>query len=208
MRRKTPIRPNGHRISQVLASIAEGLPQKPSITFGELRDQLSGRMYGVLLLLLALPNLIPAPAPGLSAVMGAPLMLLSAQLMLGFATPWFPHFIARRHLKTEAIRRVCHRAVLPLEKLECWVKPRWLWLVHPPVDRLIGLVCLVLSLAIAMPIPFGNALPALAVCFFAIALLQRDGLFVILALVVGFFALSIIIASFGALAGMLSDWLG
>lgn len=206
MPKKPMFTPNGHRLSHILQELMDGL-SGPSMTLGELRELFANRMYGCLLFILALPNLIPAPAPGLSAVMGGPLVFLTFQMMLGYKTPWFPPFIAKRRLKTDAICRVCTRAMPSLKALERWVKPRWLWLVHAPMDRLIALVCLVLSVAILMPIPFGNALPALAICFFSIALLQRDGLFVVLGFITALLAVSIISAAGEALVSTLQNWL-
>jgi hypothetical protein len=39
----------------------------------------------------------------------------------------------------------------------------------------IGAVCLVLAVVIALPIPFGNMLPALCILGIAVGMLQRDG---------------------------------
>ncbi len=198
---------NGRRISDILATLADSFTT-PTVTIGELRDALSGRIYGIFLLVLALPNIIPIPAPGLSAVLGTPLILLTFQLMLGWKTPWFPKFIVRQRIKTEYIRRLCEYVLPWLRKLERIILPRWMWLVKYPADRLIALLCVVLSLAIMMPIPFGNALPALAICCFAIAILQRDGLCVILGIVVGLLATSVIVASLSALLMALQKGLG
>lgn len=56
------------------------------------------------------------------------------------------------------------------------LKPRLKFLVHPPAEFVIGLLCLILSIVLTLPIPLGNILPALAICFFAFAILERDGL--------------------------------
>lgn len=174
---------NGDKISAILKALPDRF-YMPTLTIGALSHAFSGRAYGMLLLVLALPNLIPIPAPGLSAIVGAPLILVSLQMLLGLASPWLPHGIARRSLKTEQLRHICRRVVPVIETLELVTSPRLTYLAKPPVDRLIALICVVLSLMIMMPIPFGNAIPALAICFFAIGILQRDGLFIIAGLLV------------------------
>jgi hypothetical protein len=174
---------NGNTISEILAALPNQF-STPTVTIAALSDALSGRAYGMLMLVLALPNLIPIPAPGLSAIVGAPLIFVTLQMMLGLKSPWFPNFIGKRKLKTEQLRRVCNRVVPVMEKLELLTSPRLKFLAKPPVDRFIALICVALSLMIMMPIPFGNALPALAICLFSIGILQRDGLFVIAGLTV------------------------
>jgi hypothetical protein len=40
----------------------------------------------------------------------------------------------------------------------------------------------VLAVAVALPIPFGNLIPVAAICFMALGLIERDGLVVLLGL--------------------------
>lgn len=194
---------NGHKISEVLATLADRLPA-PSFTINDLSEALSRRAYGMLLLVLALPNLIPIPAPGLSAIVGAPLILVTLQMMLGLKSPWFPKFIARRKLKTEQLHRVCMRVVPVMKQIERVTSPRLKFLAKPPADRFVALICAVLSLMIMMPIPFGNALPAFAICVFAIGILQRDGLFVLAGIGVTLLGTAAISAFIDEISGWIS----
>jgi hypothetical protein len=187
---------NGRRISEILLTLSQGFTSQ-EVTIRELRDALSGRIYGVLLFILALPNLIPLPMPGMSAITGFPLFLMSLQMVLNMKTPWFPKVVLNRTIKTDHLHRMCSHAFPYLRKLESFIKPRFLWLVRYPADRIIAAVCVFLSLVIMLPVPFGNALPALAICFFSIAILQRDGLFVIIGILCA-------IASIVVIAGILS----
>lgn len=189
---------NGRTISDILRTLPDNFTRS-DISIGELRDALSGRAYGILLLVLAFPNLIPIPAPGLSAVLGAPLTMVTFQLMLGLKTPRLPKFIARRKIKREHLQRICTRIIPYIEKLELIIKPRLKFLVQPPFDKLIALICVVLSLMIMLPIPLANALPALAICLFAIGILQRDGLFVIFGVIATLIATAVIFTLSGAI---------
>jgi hypothetical protein len=40
-------------------------------------------------------------------------------------------------------------------------------------------VCLLLSIILFLPIPMGNMPPAIAICIFSLAVLERDGLWVL-----------------------------
>lgn len=193
---------NGNKISDILAALPSRF-KAPTLTVADLSEALSGRAYGMLLLVLALPNLIPIPAPGLSAVVGAPLILVTLQMMLGLKSPWFPHFIAKRTLKTQQLKRVCARVLPVIKRLELVASPRLTFLAKPPADRLIALICAVLSLMIMLPIPFGNALPALAICLFAVGILQRDGLFILAGLLVTLLGT----AAISAFISEIVDWI-
>jgi hypothetical protein len=190
---------NGREISEILRTLPDHLTRVDT-SIGELKEALSGRAYGILLLVLALPNLIPIPAPGLSLLLGTPLLWITFQLMFGLQTPWFPNFIAKRTMKTAYIHAVCRRIVPSMQKIERVISPRLMFLTAPPVDRLVALICAILSLMIMMPIPFGNAFPALAICFFAIGILQRDGVFIILGLTITIISTAVIGAFLGTLA--------
>jgi hypothetical protein len=63
-------------------------------------------------------------------------------------------------------------------------------------DRLLALMCLVLAVAIAMPIPFANLLPGICVLLMALGMVQRDGLFA-----AGGLAGGLLLLCFGAFAG-------
>ena len=46
-------------------------------------DVLDDRAYGLVLLVPAVPNILPNPIPGLSGMLGGPLILVAGQLMVG-----------------------------------------------------------------------------------------------------------------------------
>lgn len=186
-----------------VSDVLDALPGQFSdtkVTINDLQEALSTRAYGLLLFVLALPNLIPIPAPGLSALLGLPLIFLTVQLVLGQKTPWFPAFITRRGIRASHFERLCKRAVPWVKKLERFIRPRLAVLTTPPADRFIALLCVALSLMIMLPVPFGNALPALAICLFAIGILQHDGVCVLVGLVVAAISAALVAAFVGGVA--------
>ena len=71
------------------------------------------------------------------------------------------------------------RAAPWLSRAERLLRPRLSGLCRSPTEYLVGLVCLLLSLIVFMPIPLGNMLPALAICLMALGILERDGVWVL-----------------------------
>jgi hypothetical protein len=165
--------------SELLQQIADE-HQGDRVGIGDLLQAMQGRAIAALLFIFAFPNILPTP-PGLAAVLGLPSIYLSFQLMLG-TKPWLPRFIADRSMTIEAFRNIVRRATPVLSRAEGLLRERWAPLTSPLAQRLLGLLCLTLSIALSLPIPLGNLMPSAAICVIALALLERDGLWVLLGL--------------------------
>ena len=172
---------SGQRLSEVLDAIATA-GNSDRISVGELADILRDRAFAALIILFAIPNVLPTP-PGTSTVLGLPLIFLTLQLTLGRQRPWLPAFIAGRTLARNDFRVVVGRLTPWLKRVERLLTPRLRVFVRPPVEYFIGAISLLLAIILILPIPFGNMLPAAAICLFALAILERDGLFALFGLV-------------------------
>lgn len=166
-------RPRGQRLSAVLRRVAEQVEDR--IRIAELTHGFGDRAFGALLLLFAIPNLVPLP-PGSSTILGLPLILVAAQLALGRDSLWLPQAVGNRSLAKRDLQRVVDYGLPTLRWTERLLAPRLGALLN---DRLIGIACLVLAIVLILPIPLGNMPPAFAICAFALGLLQRDGLAVL-----------------------------
>jgi hypothetical protein len=47
------------------------------------------------------------------------------------------------------------------------------------MEYLVGLLCLLLAIVLVLPVPLGNMLPALAISLFALGIMERDGLWIL-----------------------------
>ncbi|PPE69688.1 exopolysaccharide biosynthesis protein [Caldimonas thermodepolymerans] len=167
---------NGRPLSGVLLDIA-GDPSRERISVGDLLAALSDRALAALIFLFSFPNALPMP-PGTSAILGAPLLFLTAQLALGLK-PWLPQFIARRSIARADFARMVQHMVPWLRRAEKLLKPRLSVLARPPFEHLVGVIGLVLAVILVLPIPLGNMLPAFALAVLSLGILERDGLWVI-----------------------------
>ena len=156
---------------------------------GALRDALGDRGFGVLLFIFALPNLIPVNIPLLSALLGLPLVLLAAQLSYGRHKPWFPAWLTGQTFSRQGFAAIVNRALPYLERTERLLRPRLTILVSWTGERLIGIAILILALILALPIPFANWLPACAIAIIALAIVEKDGVAVLVGLAVGVISL-------------------
>jgi len=170
------------RMSQAIARVVAET-ETDRVSIGDLFARIGERAHYTLLILFALPNTLPG-IPGTSAVLGVPLLYLTLQLALGRA-PWLPGFIARRSVGREALASVLERAQPWLQRGERYLKPRLRGLTGTVAERWVGTCSVVLAAMIMLPIPFGNMLPALAIIFAALGLMEEDGLWVLVGAVTG-----------------------
>jgi hypothetical protein len=165
----------GPPLSDVLQQLAED-GERERISVGDLLEALSDRALGALLFVFACPNALPA-LPGTSVILGAPLVLLAAQLAFK-RKPWLPGFIARRSMARPDFQALIGRICPWLRRAEKMLRPRASAWALPPMEYLVGLVCLLLAIVVLLPIPLGNMLPALAISMLALGVLERDGLWI------------------------------
>lgn len=178
----------GRPLSAILQELsADTLRERVSI--GDLLVALGDRATGALLFIFAFPNVLPTP-PGTSTILGAPLIFLAAQLMLGRA-PWLPAFVAKRSMTRSDFSSLVKRIVPWLVRAESLLRPRLAGLARPPMEHLIGLLSLILAVVLVLPIPLGNVLPALAISLLALGVLERDGVWVLTGLAVAVAAASV-----------------
>ena len=164
-RRRRRLKKPRKRLSDILREIVDD-GDSSHITVGDLLRRMDGRAFGALLLIFAFPNVLPAP-PGLAAFLGLPLLYLSSQMMLG-RMPWLPPFIDNRSLSRENFRALIERGKPILARVEKLLAERLSALTSAPAERILGALCLILSLVLMLPIPFGNLMPALAICVIAL----------------------------------------
>ncbi|MHB1109506.1 MAG: exopolysaccharide biosynthesis protein [Devosia sp.] len=165
------------RLSAILLAIAQA-QDKERISIGDLLEALRHRALGALMFVFAVPTALPMP-PGVSAIVGAPLLFLSVQLMFGMR-PWLPKIITDRSLSKVDFDKVVATTAPWLAKAESIMRPRLQFLARGPAVHLVGFVALAMSIVLFLPIPLGNMLPSVAICIMALGILERDGVWVLI----------------------------
>lgn len=186
------------RLSDVLLDCANMAPERVSLA--AVARILGRRSIGALLLVLALPVALPIPAPGLSVLFGVPLIVLSAQLMLGRRRAWLPAPLARRSISRAEFVALIERAMPALRRMERTIRPRLEWLAGDWAMAPVGAVCLVLAVIITLPVPLGHVVPGMAISLLALGLVERDGLAIGLGLTTAVAALALVAAASKAIA--------
>jgi hypothetical protein len=196
-------------LSQRLAQIIE--QEGPDrLSFTDLASQLQARAWGGLLLIFAAINMLPLP-PGTSAFFALPILIVSAQMVFGRASPWFPKKLDRRGVTKNELGRLVGKMEWLETRVERIFKPRLARLTSPAATRVIGIVCFLLALVAAIPVPLFHVAPAAAILLFGLALIYRDGALVIAAAIASVLALAVdalIIGSGVVALSYAARWLG
>ncbi|MEQ1942852.1 exopolysaccharide biosynthesis protein [Mesorhizobium sp. VNQ89] len=167
-----PRRRRPRRLSELFAQLARDADG--SVSIGHIRDALGNRGFAPILVLFAAFNLLPLP-PGTSAILGIPLIIVSAQMVYGTRRLWLPDALSKRSLSADTFRSTMEWIIPRLARIERVIRPRYWPFWRKQGDRIIGCLALVLAIVVTLPIPLGNWLPAFATALLGLALSERDG---------------------------------
>jgi len=173
-----PPRAKPETISDLLKHLQAALHGGGALTVGAMLHLFGVRGFAFFLFVLALMNMVIFMLPGLSILFGLPMVILAVQMVLGLRTPIFPRFIRHRTVRRDVLSRGLALGIRGMQKTEHLLRPRFLILSGPHLDRLHSMLALVLSMMVALPIPFLNLPPSLGVVVLALGLMQRDGAFI------------------------------
>ena len=134
----------GHpRISDLLAQVS-AKPGK-TISVSTLLEVFGDRAFGAVMFVLAAPLVLPMP-PGVSTILGAPLVFFTFQWTIGRRTLWLPRVLAQRTMSKSDFRGLVVKLSPYLGMIERRLRPRLTFMYGPAIDRLTGAVCLMLAL--------------------------------------------------------------
>jgi hypothetical protein len=166
-------------ITAIFAALLKISKQNGHLSLKDALEQMDGRIFGILFLLLALPNTLPIPSPpGLSGVTGIPIILLGAQMMLGRTAPWLPKRIMNYQMTSDWCERITTKAQPTIDRVEKLLHPRLEWIGEGLWLRLIGFLIILLGALLSLPVPFGNILPSIPIAIMALGNIERDGYFI------------------------------
>lgn len=173
-------------LQDLLNSIREISQKKENTSVGDIIEMAGKRSYGPLLLIAGLATLAPiiGDIPGMPTILGTIVFLFSAQLLFGKKHFWLPKFLLNRSVSNKKLEKGLQWLDSPAKFIDRLLKPRFRLLVRDTAVYVIALMCLMI--ASVMPImefvPFSANAAGAALTVFGLALIARDGLFLLLAL--------------------------
>lgn len=195
------------KTSVVLKGLLEDNPDE-WFTVEQICSGLGTSSFGVSLLAFSIPEVVPIPVPGISAIVALPTAVVSAQMMAGKKELRLPQWLLRRKVPRKAVAAAIHAVLPALKRIEKGAKPRGRWVSHPLTERLLGLFIFVLALFIALPVPGTNMPPAIAIFVTSLGMVERDGLLICVGILIGLASMALIAAiafgSFSLIRGIFS----
>lgn len=168
-------------ISQILLRI-QLEEKKESITYAELFARLGDHAFGLIIILFALPSVLPLSIiPGFSFFFSLPIIMIALYLIIGKQTLWIPQFLAVKEINLSQLDKVIQKTVPYLIKIERILKPRWLFLTTRGMERLHGVLLLLLGILLTLPIPMSNFFLATLIILIGMGLTEKDGVMIALA---------------------------
>ncbi len=161
--------------------------------------------HGTLLLLLAMPCLLPVP--GVGTLLGLGMVALAVAMARGHGEPTLPPRVAQLQLPRHWAQRVLLGLASAYAVAGRHARARLSHLAGPKGRSAIALVVALLAVIVVLPIPFGNLLPSLALMLIGLGLVFRDGLAVILGLAGAGLAVGVTAALMLTAWAWLAPWL-
>jgi hypothetical protein len=182
-------------MTQVLAEV---LNEERQPTVGAIVDAVKDRGFGFLLLILALPTLVPVLPPGSATLVGFLYVLLALQMLSGAERPWLPRRIRAYQIPRHMVPKLRQYGLRVFAQIERVSRPRAMWLPDAVTSRIVASGVLFVGLILLSPLPFFHTLPGITVLFLGAGLLNRDGVLILIGLILATMALGVV--TFGARA--------
>ncbi|MBL4619435.1 MAG: exopolysaccharide biosynthesis protein [Marinicaulis sp.] len=173
---------------------------------GDLIDRLDERAFGLMLLLLALPCSIPFIYI-LPQIVALPMLALAGQMAAGRHHPWLPAALHEREFSPAAFQKVVVRSEKYLGWIERFARPRLKAVTGNLGARIVGALLLIPAASILVPLPSTNTVPGIGVAVVSLGLIERDGLLVILGLVIGFVWVGLLLFLGFEASHIIKDWI-
>ncbi|MCC6788292.1 MAG: exopolysaccharide biosynthesis protein [Hyphomonadaceae bacterium] len=184
MMRVKPVEPsNLEDVLDEIAAKCDNDSTPDTLTLDEVLESVGRRSYGPLLLVIGLFAISPATIlPGMTWFAAALTLLVAGQMALGRPRIWLPKKALQAQLPRDAVRSGVEKGRGAAKVIDKLLKPRLTVLSKPPFVNLVALMVIAAAL-ITFPlglIPLAPLAPGLAVVFFGLGMVARDGLWLAL----------------------------
>lgn len=164
----------GEKIELIIAKMPP-----TEVTLAEIMDIVGADSLLLLTIFLSLVFLVPVSIPGVSTVFGTGILLIGITRLFARKL-WLPRQIAHRKLSSDKLREGFNRALVWFRRLEKISRSHRLprLAAGRVATTLNNLSFILAALLLMMPfgfVPFSNTLPAIALIFLSVGMMQRDG---------------------------------
>lgn len=181
--------PTLERIRALQATLSKEAPTDEIVqmeeqhTLGELLLMLEPIELAFLGILTAVPFLQPIPVPGLSTFLGGALAFVATLTLIGRGYRSLPRRLLERKIGRETLQKClkyAEKILTTLSRFPTWSWGRWGKFLSQPRALASHVIFMSVLLALPLPIPFSNSVPAWGILFASLAMLEANGVFILL----------------------------
>lgn len=182
-RERNPREP--HNLEEMLSVLQERAETSETVSIESLMDAVGRRSFGPLILLIGILALSPLSGiPTIPSILGILVFLIAGQLVVGREQFWLPEKLLKRELPGKPMRKALEKAK-PLGRFtDRILRPRLSMVTRHAGTSVIAIICAVIGLT--MPpleiVPFLATVAGVALTLFGLALISKDGVVAILAI--------------------------
>jgi hypothetical protein len=108
---------------------------------------------------------------------------VALQMLIDLPNLWLPSTLRKKEIDRSVLDRIVRRSCTYLVKIEHYIQPRFTYFTYGFFSKIIAFFLLLLSVIIALPIPFGNFFGGWGVVLLSMAVIERDGIVAVLGMV-------------------------
>jgi hypothetical protein len=176
---------NKPKIGLQIAKKFKSTQNKDQISIGEFVDSMGETGFGLLILIFAFGIIIPTPPP-FPSIISIPLVIFGYQMLIGNKAPVLPKTIAKYSVNRNVLAALVKKSASIIYRIEKILKPRLPIMFNDFFEKLTGAFILLFSSFILLPIPLSNYIPGIGILIIAFGILTKDGLAVIVGMLVGY----------------------
>ena len=172
-------------LQSVMDQIETALDGSESVDLKTVVEAFGNRSFGPIMVLCGLCMMTPlGMIPGIPPAFGVIVIVFALQLLFRRKTPWMPEVLRRVKIPAEKLSKVQVKVRPFLAKIDAIIRPRLQWAATGPMQVLISIVAIFVSLSffpLGM-VPFGVVAPAAIILLLGLGITARDGILTILGL--------------------------
>lgn len=169
--------------TQVLEDVVKN-SSADRISINDIVDAMEGVGFGLAMMIFAFGVIIPMPPP-IPGIISIPLVIFSLQMMAGYTSPKLPKRFSKISIKRKLLATLVQKSSPYIRFVEKVLRQRLIFMTTARAERVIGFFTFIFSAFVLMPMPLSNFLPGLGVLIISFGLLGKDGLLVLVGIVVG-----------------------
>lgn len=172
-------------LQSVLDQVETTLDGSDFVDLKTVVESFGNRSFGPVMVLCGLCMMTPLGAiPGIPPAFGVIVIVFALQLLFRRNTPWMPEVLRRVKIPADKLSKVQATVRPVLAKIDGIIRPRLQWAATGPMQVIISVVAIILSLTffpLGM-VPFGVVAPAFIILLFGLGITARDGILTLLGL--------------------------